>query len=99
MVKANKVQILEEAQAEILAALEYYRTISPALAKDLATNIRESIQEITNRPKAYPLLRAEYRKINIKRFPYKLVFRLKGKDLYVVAFAHHKRKPSYWKKR
>jgi hypothetical protein len=35
----------------------------------------------------------------VKRFPYKIVYRERADDLYIVAIAHTSRRPGYWKDR
>jgi hypothetical protein len=39
------------------------------------------------------------RQIFVKRFPYSIIFIEHGEDLWVVAFAHHRRTPGYWRER
>jgi len=39
------------------------------------------------------------RRILLRRFPYQIVYRLKPDGIVVVAVAHLKRRPGYWKSR
>lgn len=39
------------------------------------------------------------REILLTRFSYKLVYRVREHDLYIVAIAHTSRRPGYWKGR
>ena len=39
------------------------------------------------------------RKILVKRFPYGIVFMEHEEELWVLAFAHHRRRPGYWRDR
>lgn len=39
------------------------------------------------------------RRLLIERFPYSVVFVQHGNDVRVLAFAHHKRRPGYWRNR
>jgi toxin ParE1/3/4 len=39
------------------------------------------------------------RRVLVKRFPYSIVFIDYKDDLWVVAFAHHHRRPGYWRER
>jgi toxin ParE1/3/4 len=96
---ANKVFINGEAQIEIKKALSHYDEISTELSGDLLIKFQESVQEILNHPRSYPTIRGKYRKLNLERFPYKIVFRIEGNIVHVIAFAHHKRSPGYWRKR
>jgi toxin ParE1/3/4 len=40
-----------------------------------------------------------YRRINLNRFPYAIIYRPDGDDIYVIAVMHEKRHPDYWKHR
>ncbi|MGE0362457.1 MAG: type II toxin-antitoxin system RelE/ParE family toxin [Vicinamibacterales bacterium] len=40
-----------------------------------------------------------HRQVLVERFPYYIVYRERPADLYVVAVAHTKRRPEYWKDR
>jgi toxin ParE1/3/4 len=39
------------------------------------------------------------KRLILKRFPYDIVVYERGVDLVVVAFAHHSRRPGYWRAR
>jgi toxin ParE1/3/4 len=36
------------------------------------------------------------RRFPLRRFPYSIIYYLKGEDLRVIALAHHRRRPGYW---
>ncbi len=39
------------------------------------------------------------RKVQVKKFPYTVIFVEEGDPIWVVAFAHHRRRPGYWRDR
>ncbi len=39
------------------------------------------------------------RRFPLRRFPYSIVYYIRGEELRVVALAHHRRKPAYWRAR
>jgi plasmid stabilization system protein ParE len=39
------------------------------------------------------------RRLLVARFPYQVVYRLRSTEIVIVAFAHLKRRPGYWKQR
>lgn len=96
---AHKLQILDEAILEIDEAIECYKAISHNLSGDLQMKILEALEWILKNPEAIPPIRAGYRKVNLQRFPYKIVYRVKDETVVVVARQHHKRKPFHWKGR
>jgi len=89
------------AQMDIDEALDYYKDISAELNKSLYENIQKAIADIKINPLLFQKINKHrlYRKINVDRFPYKIVYRVDQTELVIVAFAHHKRKPNYWKTR
>jgi len=60
-----------------------------------------TIEAIERQPEigtaAHPDL--ETRRVVVTRFPYQVVYRLGQDDLEIVAIAHLKRRPGYWKHR
>ena len=36
------------------------------------------------------------RRFPLRRFPYSVIYYIKGNELRVIALAHHRRKPGYW---
>ena len=42
---------------------------------------------------------AEHRQFLVDRFPYKVVYRERVDDVYIVAIAHSSRRPGYWRNR
>jgi len=75
---------------------------------DLGQEFRNAIDEGMERLLKAPLAASPIvavpasigaRRILVKRFPYSIVFIEHDEDLWVVAFAHHHRRPGYWRER
>lgn len=43
--------------------------------------------------------KSRYRRIPVRRFPYSIVYYVRGSEIRVVALAHHRRKPGFWASR
>jgi len=43
-----------------------------------------------------PRLRRNYRRVNLRLFPFYLAYIIAGDCIYVIAIAHMRRKPGYW---
>ena len=70
----------------------------------VATRFRDAVDSAVNRicadAESHPVLVDEIRWIKVRRFPYILVFvRENSNSLLVLALAHAKRRPGYWKRR
>lgn len=72
---AYKTVLLEEAKNEITEAAEFYHQVSPKLSADLLVKFYETLDIINKAPLRSRLIRRRYRKFNLRRFPYKVVYR------------------------
>lgn len=96
---AYKILLLPEARIEIAEAAIFYRQFSSDLSDDILVKFYQSLDIAAEDPLLFQEDKKGYRKVNLKRFPYKIVFKITGDVLVVMAFAHHKRRPQYWKNR
>ena len=87
------------AKEDIEEAISYYYDINPALSRDILSEFYQTIEIVLKRPFLFPATNKKYRKVTLVRFPYKIFYIVKKNEIIVLAFAHHKRKPNYWKKR
>lgn len=90
------VTILPEAEAELWEAVAFYEQRGPGLGKDFACAIKAAIEMVQRFPERGMLRKDETRRVLIHRFPYLLVYTCQHQRIWVVAFAHCRRKPNYW---
>jgi len=95
-----RVKFHPEARAELREAKRWYRDRSPLAAVAFAQMIDEAVTSIAEYPKRYPMGEHDTREYVIpRRFPYKVVYRLREHDIVIVAVAHESREPGYWSDR
>jgi plasmid stabilization system protein ParE len=93
------------AQHEADGAADWYGERVPALAVEFARQYVMLIDTILESPRMFPPADdapagVECRNASrLGRFPYRIVYALVGEDVYVVAVAHHHRRPGYWRDR
>lgn len=80
-------------------AVFYARQATPELAENFIAEFGRSVALIQEHPKIGVVWRARFRRLPLRRFPYSIIYSLSGEVLRVVALAHHKRKPGYWRAR
>jgi plasmid stabilization system protein ParE len=68
-------------------------------AKRFKAELDRAIGRIAAHPDQWPQYRRGTRFFRLRRFPYLIVYRKREDVIEVVAVAHARRKPSYWKKR
>jgi hypothetical protein len=94
-----KLTVLNIALLELEEAATWYSEISKELSTDLVSKYIDGQRRIQEKPLARQELKGGYRKINLKRFPFKIVYKVFDEEIIIVAFAHHKQMPHYWKTR
>jgi plasmid stabilization system protein ParE len=93
------ISIHEIAETEINEAADFYDLESPGLGNVFIDEIQRAIQSIVEFPAAAPLVRGRVRKRIVTKFPYSLVYAAREDEVRILAVAHHKRRPFYWRGR
>ncbi len=93
------IQFLEPARAELLDAVSYYNHQRQGLGVEFADEVRLAIQRIIEYPQAWPLVAKRTRRCRTKRFPYGIIYQIRGDTLIIVAVLHLRREPRSWKAR
>ena len=88
-----------EAEAEFIAAIDYYEEKQSGLGYDFAREIYTGIQSIIEYPQTWPILEGEIRRRLIGRFPYAILYSDEEQTVYILAVMHLRREPNYWIKR
>lgn len=93
------LSIHEVAEAEINEAADFYDLESPGLGRVFLDEIQGAFQGIVDFPEAAPLVRGCVRKRIVMNFPYSLLYSTRGSEIRILAVAHHRRRPFYWRRR
>jgi plasmid stabilization system protein ParE len=92
-------EFLEPAQIELEEEVKYYNEQQAGLGYDFAREVADTIARILRYPEAWTKLSKRTRRCRTKRFPYGVVYQTRGDKILVVAVAHLKKKPWYWRDR
>jgi hypothetical protein len=90
---------LEPAKDELDQATAYYESQRAGLREAFKLEINKAIQRILDHPAAWIALSKSTRCCRTNRFPYGVVYNIRGEDIFIVAIMHLHRKPGYWKNR
>jgi toxin ParE1/3/4 len=93
------INVHPEAVAEAQAAVQWYREKSPSAADAFLAELDRAVERIAENPGMYPHYVRGTRRYLLQRFPFYLVYHQVAGKLQIVAIAHGRRKPGYWKKR
>jgi toxin ParE1/3/4 len=99
-----RIRVESAASEELQAAAAWYEEKRPRLGSELLEEVERTLELIRRHPRAgtpVPRVRTERgtRRVPLDRFPYSVVYRERPTEIQVVAFAHHSRKPGYWRAR
>ena len=93
------ISVHPEAEAEYEGALGWYLERSIRAADRFELAFDEALRSIAENPKRFPVLDAIHRYSILRRYPYSVIFRFDDDVVRVVAVAHSKRLPGYWRDR
>ena len=87
------------ATAELDEALDWYAQRNPRAAEALWREVQHARALVIALPRAAPAISPHARRLVLHGYPYDIIYCLAGEEILVVAYAHHKRRPGYWRER
>ncbi len=93
------IRFLEPARAELIDTVNYYNRQRQGLGVEFAEEVRAATDRIIEYPEAWPLIAKRTRRCRTKRFPYGIIYQVRGDTILIVAVLHLRREPRNWKAR
>lgn len=84
---------------EALEAVGWYRARDIKAAQGFQREVRWAFERIRQSPDTWPAHHHGTHRVLLQRFPYEVVYRLFAETILVVAIAHCRRRPGYWRGR
>jgi toxin ParE1/3/4 len=84
---------------EAEAAGRWYRVRNEIASRRFQRELDRAIERILERPETGSPYLSNTRRILFRRFPFFLVYRVRGDNVEVIAVAHARRRPGYWRAR
>lgn len=86
------------AQDELIESALYYEAARAGLGGTFRKAVRAVLDRLIENPE---LGESQHgmRRLTVAGFPYDLVYRVTTSDVEVLAVAHHRRRPGYWRRR
>jgi plasmid stabilization system protein ParE len=82
-----------------LEAIQRYSEINPELGSGLYAEVEQALEFAARMPLAGVPVRRNVRKVVLRRFPYSLFYEIVGEAVHIIAVAHQRRRPGYWRHR
>lgn len=93
------VEIVPEALDELRAATEFYAANADTkLARVFLDEFERAVKLVASSPSLGSVFNGR-RRYPMRRFPYSVIYQVTSDTLRIVAVAHQRRRPGYWKKR
>jgi plasmid stabilization system protein ParE len=89
----------EEAVEELNASSIYYEKKGEGLGERFIGEVESTIARILYAPESLRLFQHGCRKMNLRRFPYSVIYTIRSEQVHIVALMHQARRPGYWKRR
>ena len=93
------VEVHPLAAGEAEAAEWWYRERNETAAARFRRELDRAVELIAERPEAAPPYVTNTRRFLLRRFPFFVVYRVYSGHVQVVAVAHARRRPHYWRDR
>ena len=97
----RRIRIVRPASEELADAVRWYEDSRLGLGAEFFDAVEQTLSRIEAHPEvgAAAFGDPDLRRVLIPRFPYQVVYRLPLGEIVIVAFAHLKRRPGFWKRR
>jgi plasmid stabilization system protein ParE len=98
-VVVRELEYLEQALVEAEAAARWYADRSPRAAARFSEELDEAESAILDHPHAWLPDDGGTRRYLLRRFPFSVVYRVEASRVVILAVAHARRRPGYWRHR
>jgi plasmid stabilization system protein ParE len=96
---SGRVGFHPEARRDLREAADFYDLERLGLGAEFLDAVEQAMRRVIEYPEASRIVLGRVRKCAISRFPYAVVYSVRGGGVYVSAVAHNSRRPFYWRDR
>jgi plasmid stabilization system protein ParE len=94
-----EARFLKPAQAEVDEAVAYFDEQREGLGDRFEQDLLHTLTVIIEHPLIGKPLSKRVRKFKLRKFRYNVIYVIDDHEVIVVAVAHHRRRPGYWRGR
>jgi plasmid stabilization system protein ParE len=93
-----RVDFAPAAKDELDSAFEWYFSRSERAGSGFVREVERAVRLIASGPDLWPAYEADTRRYSLRKYPYSIIYRATAATLQIVAIAHHRRAPGYWRR-
>lgn len=90
------LEVRDRAGRELIEGYLWYENRRDGLGEEFHEEVQASFKILCERPESFAKWRGPYKRINLDRFPYILIFRLVKNTVIIFSVFHNKRNPAVW---
>ncbi|MEA2659395.1 MAG: hypothetical protein QOF64_1991 [Candidatus Binatota bacterium] len=90
------VKYHEAAEEELLHEIGYLQLQANGLGRRFFAEVQRTEKVISQFPESGAEIRPGIRKRTLRKFRYSLIYSIDNEAVFILAVAHHSRRPSYW---
>jgi len=94
-----RLEVRDRASVEFIEGYLWYEQQRDGLGEEFHDEVQAYFDILRQRPTGFSKWRGPYKKINLKRFPYIVVFRFEKNTVIIFSVFHNKRNPAAWGRR
>ena len=91
-----RLEVRDRASEEFIEGYLWYENQRDGLGEEFHDEVQEHFAFLRERPEGFAKWRGTYKKINLSRFPYIIVFRVVKNTVIIFSVFHNKRDPKHW---
>jgi plasmid stabilization system protein ParE len=92
-------RFLPAAEEEMVEAALFYEAAGSGLGHDFLGDVQRGVDLLRERPQLGRSMGRGLRQALLTRFPFSLIYALEPEAVLIVAVAHQRRRPGYWRTR
>ena len=90
------LSINKRVATDLRGILAFYEHESgTSLADEFYAELMSRIRQVQQNPKRFPFSTGDRRRVNLERFPYHLLYRIKPDCVRILVLRHHQQDPNY----
>lgn len=90
---------LPAAREELNEAAAFYEASVPGLGEAFLDDVERAIESVRDNPRIGAAVGRRFRRTLLRRFPYSIIDVDRDNEIVLVAVAHQRRRPGYWRRR